>query len=101
MAVIATETQPVAPEPVGSRSRGGRGGLVAYAVRRIITGCGTLGFVLVFNFFLFRLLPGDPIALYTRGRNTHREQIAALRRGLHQAGGGAVLADRKKPLSPR
>ena len=33
-------------------------------------------FVLVFNFFLFRLLPGDPIALYTRGRNMDREQLA-------------------------
>jgi peptide/nickel transport system permease protein len=99
MAVIATETQPVAPEPVGSRSRGGRGGLVAYAVRRIITGCGTLVFVLVFNFFLFRLLPGDPIALYTRGRNTDREQIAALRRALNKPMGEQFLAYLKNPFS--
>ncbi|MFM7146751.1 MAG: ABC transporter permease, partial [Actinomycetales bacterium] len=39
-------------------------------------------FVVVFNFFLFRLLPGDPIGLYTRGRNQDAEQLAALRREL-------------------
>ena len=33
-------------------------------------------FVLVFNFFLFRVLPGDPIGLYTRGRNVPAEQLA-------------------------
>jgi peptide/nickel transport system permease protein len=45
------------------------GGLARYAVRRLLTAIGTLVFVLVFNFVLFRLLPGDPAALYTRGRN--------------------------------
>ena len=34
-------------------------------------------FVLVFNFFLFRLLPGDPVSLYTRGRNVDQDQIRA------------------------
>ena len=31
------------------------------------------------NFFLFRLLPGDPIGMYTRGRNVPPEQLAELR----------------------
>ena len=44
----------------------------------------TLAFVVVFNFFLFRLLPGDPIGLYTRGRNQDAEQLAELRRELNR-----------------
>jgi peptide/nickel transport system permease protein len=40
---------------------------------------GTLLFVVIFNFFLFRMLPGDPIGLYTRGRNVPPEQIEKLR----------------------
>ncbi len=40
----------------------------------------TLLFVIVFNFFLFRLLPGDAIKSYTRGRQVDAEQLAALRR---------------------
>jgi len=55
-------------------SPGGR-----YALRSIGSGLGTLLFVVVFNFFLFRMLPGDPIGLYTRGRNVPPEQIAKLR----------------------
>lgn len=55
-----------------------------YALRAIASGLGTLLFVVVFNFFLFRLLPGDPIGLYTRGRNVPPEQIAALRAELNK-----------------
>jgi peptide/nickel transport system permease protein len=50
-----------------------------YALRSIASGLGTLLFVVVFNFFLFRMLPGDPIGLYTRGRNVPPEQIEKLR----------------------
>ncbi|MCU0300026.1 MAG: ABC transporter permease [Candidatus Nanopelagicales bacterium] len=50
-----------------------------YALRSVASGLGTLLFVVVFNFFLFRMLPGDPIGLYTRGRNVPPEQIEALR----------------------
>ncbi len=50
-----------------------------YAARSIGSGIATLFFVVVFNFFLFRMLPGDPIGLYTRGRNVPPEQIAKLR----------------------
>ena len=43
-----------------------------------------MAFVLVFNFFLFRLLPGDPISLYTRGRNMDQDQLRELRRQLNK-----------------
>src|SRR3954452_20028856 len=100
MALIATEQPAAAPDRAATRSgRAPRGGLAAYAVRRSVTGLGTLAFVLVFNFFLFRLLPGDPIALYTRGRNTDREQIAALRRALNKPMGEQFLAYLKNPFS--
>jgi peptide/nickel transport system permease protein len=54
-------------------------GLARYATRRTLTALGTTVFVVVANFFLFRLLPGDPVGLYTRGRNVPPEQIARLR----------------------
>ncbi|ETK35278.1 ABC transporter permease [Microbispora sp. ATCC PTA-5024] len=41
----------------------------------------TLAFVLVFNFFLFRVLPGDPAKNLTRNRAVPPEQIAEMRRG--------------------
>jgi peptide/nickel transport system permease protein len=91
----------VAPkEPsAASRSGRGRGGLGAYAVRRLATGVGTMFFVLVFNFFLFRLLPGDPIALYTRGRNMDREQLRELRRNLDQPIGTQFIDYLRNPFS--
>src|SRR5689334_16581272 len=54
-------------------------GLARYAARRTLTALGTTVFVVVANFFLFRMLPGDPVGLYTRGRNVPPEQIARLR----------------------
>ena len=65
-----------------SRPRGS--GLGGYAARRVLSGVATMVFVLVFNFFLFRLLPGDPISLYTRGRNMDQEQVRELRRSLNK-----------------
>jgi peptide/nickel transport system permease protein len=40
----------------------------------------SLAFVLVFNFFLFRVLPGDPAKNLTRNRLVPAEQVAALRK---------------------
>jgi peptide/nickel transport system permease protein len=71
-----------ADHPTPRRYAGG--GLGGYVVRRVLSAAGTLFFVLVFNFFLFRLLPGDPISLYTRGRNMDQEQLRQLRRDLDQ-----------------
>jgi peptide/nickel transport system permease protein len=50
-----------------------------YVVSRVAAAIGTFLFVIVFNFFLFRLLPGDPIALYTKGRNVDPEEMRRLR----------------------
>jgi peptide/nickel transport system permease protein len=58
--------------------------MLRYAGRRAATALGTVLFVVVFNFFLFRLLPGDPIALYTRGRNVPTEQLTRLREQLNR-----------------
>jgi peptide/nickel transport system permease protein len=69
------------PPPLSGKDSRGRGisPAASFALRKTGAALGTLLFVLVFNFFLFRLLPGDPIGLYTRGRNVPAEQIAALR----------------------
>jgi peptide/nickel transport system permease protein len=53
-----------------------------WALRQIGASLLTLAFVLVFNFFLFRMLPGDPVRTYTRGRQIDAEQLAELRRSL-------------------
>jgi len=82
-----------------ARSGKGRGGLAAYAGRRLLSGVGTMFFVLVFNFFLFRLLPGDPIALYTRGRNMDRDQLRELRRNLNQPIGTQFIDYLRNPFS--
>ena len=39
---------------------------------------GSLFFVLVVNFFLFRVLPGDPARTLTRGRAVTKEQLDAI-----------------------
>ena len=63
----------VAPTPPAA----GRGRVLGpgarFAVSRVLSSFATLVFVILFNFFLFRLLPGDPIALYTRGRDVDPE----------------------------
>ena len=60
----------------------------------------TLAFVVVFNFFLFRLLPGDPIGLYTRGRNQDAEQLAELRRELNKPILEQFLTYVRNPFDP-
>lgn len=56
---------------------------VRWVIGKVGTSALTLLFVLVFNFFLFRMLPGDAVRSYTRGRQIDPEQLAALRRSLH------------------
>lgn len=84
MTVAASESATAAGPSPDRTPRRPSGGLGTYAARRVLTGMGTMVFVLVFNFFLFRLLPGDPISLYTKGRNMDPEQLRALRRQLDQ-----------------
>jgi len=75
------------------------GGLLRYSVRRTLTALGTVVFVVVVNFFLFRLLPGDPIGLYTRGRNVPAAQIARLRATLNKPVGEQFLTYIRNPFS--
>jgi peptide/nickel transport system permease protein len=50
-----------------------------YLLRKILHALVTLLFVLTFNFFLFRIMPGDPVALLTRSERLTPEDVAALR----------------------
>ncbi len=42
-------------------------GTRGYVLRKVVQALLTLAAVVVFNFFLFRILPSDPVALLTRG----------------------------------
>jgi len=44
-----------------------------YIIRKIFIGLATLAVVIVFNFFLFRILPGDPVKSITRSPRLTRE----------------------------
>lgn len=71
--LVSSETAPSAvPEQV-SRRRGYPG----YVLRKFVGACGSLAFVLVLNFFLIRVLPGDPAHTLGQGRFTSAEQLAA------------------------
>jgi peptide/nickel transport system permease protein len=82
-------------EPAGSSAaapdptEGGRvrrpsrvAGIGRFTARRLLTGLGTLLFVLIVNFFMFQLLPGDPLARYKGAREISAEDLQALREQL-------------------
>jgi peptide/nickel transport system permease protein len=47
-----------------------------YVLRKVVVSFGTLVFVVLFNFFLFRVLPGDPAKAFApRGRTTNLQEI--------------------------
>ena len=48
-----------------------------YLVGKVVQAFLTLLFVLVFNFFLFRVMPGDPAALLLRGSSAYNPQNVA------------------------
>ncbi len=54
-------------------------GARGYLLRKILQALLTLVFVLTFNFFLFRVLPGDPIALLARSERLTDADIAQQR----------------------
>ena len=49
-------------------------------IGKVLASLATLAFVVVFNFFLFRVVEGDPVANLYRGRNLTQEQKDELRR---------------------
>src|SRR5262245_5697741 len=50
-----------------------------YLLRKGLQAAATLLFVLTFNFFLFRVLPGDPVGLLARSQRLTDADIAAQR----------------------
>jgi peptide/nickel transport system permease protein len=81
------------------RSGGVLGPSTRYVVNRVLAAISTLVFVVLFNFFLFRIMPGDPIGLYTRGRNMDADQIRALRQALDKPLGEQLLQYLRNPFS--
>lgn len=71
---------PAAVDPAaaaaGARPRSRRRGYGRYAGAKLLGALGSLLFLLVVNFFLFRILPGDPARTLGRGRLSSPEQIA-------------------------
>ena len=45
-----------------------------YILSKVLQAFLTLAFVMVFNFFLFRVIPGDPAALLLRGTAAYSKQ---------------------------
>ncbi len=64
-------------EAAGAAARGGSG-LVRSLSVKTLSAVVTLFFVLVFNFFLFRVLPADPARNLARGTTLTAKQMAAL-----------------------
>ncbi|UMG93496.1 ABC transporter permease [Nocardioides sp. TF02-7] len=81
------------------RPRGG--GFGRYALGKVLGSLGSLVFLLVVNFFLFRVLPGDPARTLGRGRFTTEEQLEAFNRnyGLDQPLGEQFLTYLRNTLS--
>ncbi len=72
--VAAAGAESAAPEVTGRRSYG------RFVGGKLLGAVGSLFFVLVINFFLFRVLPGDPARTLGRGRFRTEEQLEAFRR---------------------
>ncbi|MFF5894307.1 ABC transporter permease [Streptomyces argenteolus] len=72
------------PAPAGPSARGPRArgttAYLRYAAGKLAGAAVSLFAVLVTSFFLFRLIPGDPVKQMTGGRQVSSEQIAAMRK---------------------
>jgi peptide/nickel transport system permease protein len=65
-----------------NRTVGASGGLPRFVAGKLAGGALSLFSVLVLGFFLFRMLPGDPVTTMTRGRPVSPAQLANLRRSM-------------------
>jgi peptide/nickel transport system permease protein len=83
-AAPASVAKPDGSAPAGPSARGRRTGSRAaylkYAAGKLGGAAVSLLAVLVTSFFLFRLIPGDPVKFMTGGRPVSAEQLAAYRR---------------------
>ncbi len=76
MSIVAADSAAAAAE-ASQVNRRRRRGYARYAGGKFLGALGSLGFVLIVNFFLFRILPGDPARTLGRGRLSTPEQLAA------------------------
>jgi len=85
----------------GGEDRRRRRGYLRYAGAKVAGAMGSLVFVLLVNFFLFRVLPGDPARTLGRGRLSTPEQLAEFNRtyGLDQSLGEQFLTFLKNTLT--
>ena len=80
MADPVTQHQPrPAEEPATEDAATGSGGWLRYAAGKLGGGLLSLFLVAVLGFFLFRVMPGDPVRTMTRGAAVSGEQIQQLR----------------------
>jgi peptide/nickel transport system permease protein len=75
MSIVAADPAAAAAE-AGQVNRRRRRGYTWYAGGKVLGALGSLMFMLVVNFFLFRVLPGDPARTLGRGRLSSPEQLA-------------------------
>ena len=50
-----------------------------YVLRKVLQALITLGFVLTINFFMFRVLPGDPVGLLAKSQRLTEQDVGELR----------------------
>lgn len=72
--LVVTEPR-LAGAPAAPRRPSRRHGYGRYVAGKVAGAFASLAFMLVLNFFLFRVLPGDPARTLGRGRFTTQEQI--------------------------
>ncbi len=68
----------ITPDAAGARPASGPS-YGRYVGGKVVGALGSLAFVLVLNFFLFRVLPGDPARTLGRGRFRTEEQLEEFR----------------------
>ena len=86
MSIVAADPASAAAE-AGQTHRRRRRGYARYAGGKLLGALGSLLFMLVVNFFLFRVLPGDPARTLGRGRLSTPAQLAEFNKtyGLDQS----------------
>ena len=102
MGLTAPDPTTVAAVVAGEgRGRRRRRGYLRYAGGKVAGSVGSLAFMLLVNFFLFRVLPGDPARTLGRGRLSTPEQVQAFNDtyGLQQSTGDQFVTFLKNTFS--